>query len=140
MTGLDLTQAAEIVRATFRQEVRGKRGRGGRSGLAGSLYSLFLIYVISGFFMGLVISPSADPFTMAFISSSVFFLLVGTFVTMEFSTIVTGPEDFSFYSPLPVSARTYVTAKIAAACCFALAFSSSSARRSRSWRPSGAPL
>ncbi len=41
-----------------------------------------------------------------------FMLLLAVFVVMEFSTIVTGPDDLAFYSPLPVPPRAYVSAKI----------------------------
>ncbi len=120
MTGLDVPQTMEIIRATFRQEVRAA-GRG-KGGLFRSLFSLWIVYIFSGLFIALAMTPTADPFTMAFGSSTIFFLLVGTFITMEFATLVTGPDDFTFYAHLPVTPRTYVTAKVATACLFAVSF------------------
>jgi hypothetical protein len=119
---LDFRQALEITRVSFQMEVRGKRRGAGSGGRFRGLISLWLMYVLAGAFMGISVTPSSDPFTMGLIASTAILLLVGTFVVMEFSTIVTGPADLEFYSPLPVSPRTYVTAKIAVACMFAVCF------------------
>ena len=63
-----------------------------------------------------------DPFTVGLFSTTAFMLLVAVFVVMEFATIVTGPDDLSFYAPLPVPPVAYVSAKIGVTCLFGLAF------------------
>ncbi len=112
----------EIVRATLWQELRRRRGsttaRGGRGGLVSSL----VVFVFAGFAAAMNMARGADAFTGGFLLSSAFMLLFAVFVVMEFATLVTGPDDLAFYTPLPVRPSSYVSAKIAVTFIFGLAF------------------
>ncbi len=112
----------EIVRATLRQQLRKPRGSTGSRGRLGGLISSLVVFVFGGFVTGMSLARGIDPFTAGVLSSSVFMLLLAVFVVMEFATIVTGPDDLAFYTPLPVHPRAYVTAKIAVTWIFGLAF------------------
>ena len=114
--------AREIARTTLRLELRRSRDssatRGRRGGLIGSL----LVYLFTGVLTALSLARGIDPFTVGMFSTTAFMLLVAVFVVMEFATIVTGPDDLSFYAPLPVPAVAYVSAKIGVTCLFGMAF------------------
>lgn len=111
--------AGEIARVTLLQELRRPRGSGRRKGRLGGIFASVIIYVMAGFFSATSLAGSADPFTVEVLSTSAFMLLIAVFIIMEFSTIVTGAEDLSFYLPLPVSPKSYVAAKMAVTCIFA---------------------
>jgi hypothetical protein len=120
---LDPVQARLILQASLRQELRGGRGTSGLRGRLRGLFTTFLSYLMGGLLTGVALFSGAPPFGAAVFASSVLMLLVATFVVVDFSTIVTGPEDLAFYGALPVSPRTYVAAKLALLCLFALASS-----------------
>lgn len=115
-------QRREIVRTTLRMVVRRPRGSTAARGARGGLVSSLIVQVVAGLLIAFGFSRGADPFTVALYSTSSFMLLVAVFVVMEFATIVTGPDDLSFYTPLPVPPRAYVAAKIEVTCFFGLAF------------------
>jgi hypothetical protein len=112
----------EIIRTTLRQELRKPRGSAATAGRRGGLVSSLVVFVFAGFAGGLSIARGMDSFTAVFIASTIFMLLLAVFVVMEFATLVTGPDDLAFYMPLPVAARSYVSAKIAVTWIFGLAF------------------
>jgi hypothetical protein len=114
--------AREIARTTLRLELRRNRGSSSSRGRRGGLVASFLVYLFTGVLTGLSLARGIDAFTVAFFSTSAFMLLVAVFVVMEFATIVTGPDDLSFYAPLPVPPVAYVSAKIGVTCLFGLAF------------------
>ncbi len=121
LASLDLAQLRWILQASLRQELRGTRAVSGARRRPRGLISTFLTLGVSGLLAGLAFTGRAEPFAGAFLASSVLMLLVATFVVVEFATIVTGPDDLAFYAPLPVSPATYVAAKLAVVCVFALA-------------------
>ncbi len=120
---VDFAQAGSIARAALVQEFRRPRGAAGRKGRLSGIFASVIIYVFAGFFSASSLLQGVDPFTVEFLSTSAFMLLVAVFIVMEFSTLVTGAEDLSFYLPLPVSSRTYVAAKLGVTCMFALGLS-----------------
>lgn len=115
-------QAREIARTTLRLELRRNRGSSSTRGRRGGLIGSFLVYLFTGVLMALSLARGIDPFTVGLFSTTAFMLLVAVFVVMEFATIVTGPDDLSFYAPLPVPPVAYVSAKVGVTCLFALAF------------------
>ncbi|HUJ75093.1 MAG TPA: hypothetical protein VL359_09550, partial [bacterium] len=117
-----MSVVGEIVRTTFRQELRMPRGSTGARGRRGGLIGSLAVFVFSGFITAASIARGVDHFTAGMLSSTVFMLLFAIFVVMEFAVIVTGPDDLAFYLPLPVPARAYVSAKIAVVLLFGCAF------------------
>jgi hypothetical protein len=113
-------QAREIARATVLQEFRRPRGASQRKGRLGGLVASLIIYVMAGLLSAVSFVVGGNLFAVELFSTSAFMLLVAVFTVMEFSTLVTGPEDLEFYLPLPVGSRTYVAAKMAVTCLFSL--------------------
>jgi hypothetical protein len=111
----------QIVRTTLLQVLRRPRGTTARGRLGGIISSL-IVYIFAGFVVGTSLSRGLDTFTAGFLAGTFFLFLYAIFVVMEFSTIVTGPEDLAFYTPLPVSPRSYVAAKIMVTALFGVAF------------------
>ena len=118
--GFRYAHAREIARVTLLQELRRPRGAARRGGKLGGILASFLIYLIAGLLSATTLAQGVDPFSLEVFSTSAFMLLVAVFMIMEFSTIVTGSEDLAFYVPLPVSPRSYVAAKMAVTCVFAV--------------------
>jgi hypothetical protein len=108
--------------ATLQQQLRRPRGSAIARGRIGGLIGSFTVFVFGGLVAGVALARGIDPFTAVFFSSSSFMLLYAVFVVMEFATIVTGPDDLAFYTPLPVRPRQYVAAKIFVTWIFGLAF------------------
>jgi len=119
---VDGAQVRAIVVSSLMQQLRQKAGPAGRRGVVLAWLVNLALYLLAGFSLGIVCLRIADPFTGAFLSSSTLMVLTGVFVLMEFSTIATGPEDYLFYAPRPVSSATYFLAKLSVVLLYTLAF------------------
>ncbi|MBN1698146.1 MAG: hypothetical protein JW881_11580 [Spirochaetales bacterium] len=108
---IDVSQVLTIIRYTFLQEIRHKK-RITKTPSYASIITLLLMYGFSGMMCGTVCSRTADLYTAAFISSTFFMVLIANFILLEFPTLITGPQDFIFYSTKPVSSTTYFLSKI----------------------------
>jgi hypothetical protein len=122
MKHLDFHQLLTITKYSFLREIRYKQPRAGKKTSYRTFIYLLFVYIFSGLMMGMFCSR-LDSYSAAFFSSALFTILIGNFILLEFPTLITGPEDYSFYSQLPVASTTYFFSKVLTVSLFVLVFS-----------------
>ncbi|MBN2536493.1 MAG: hypothetical protein JXB88_26650 [Spirochaetales bacterium] len=131
MQSMDFHQLFTIIKFGFIQEIRYKHSHKGKNRSYRTFIYMLIVYIFSGLMMGSFCARIGDSFSAAFFSSALFMILIGNFILLEFPTLITGPEDFSFYSSLPVTSSTYFFAKVFTmllfVCIFSLCYSISGA-------------
>jgi hypothetical protein len=118
----DIREITTIASYTILQETRGKQTNSKKPSHR-MFFSMLFLYLFSGASIGPIVSAMTNSFSASFLSASAFMVLIINFILIEFPSLVTGPEDFAFYSHLPVKSGTYFLAKIAAIGFFILSFS-----------------
>ncbi|MBN2441965.1 MAG: hypothetical protein JXJ04_11480, partial [Spirochaetales bacterium] len=122
MKNIDFHQLYIITKYSFLQEIRYKRSLKGKKHSYRTFISMLFIYIFSGLMMGFL-SAQINLYSAAFFSSALFMILIGNFILLEFPTLITGPEDFSAYSSLPITSSTYFYAKVLTVLIFVTIFS-----------------
>lgn len=123
MKNIDFHQLFIITKYSFLQEIRYKRSLKGKKRSYRTFIYMLFVYIFSGLIMGSFCVRIGDSFSAAFYSSALFMVLIGNFILLEFPTLITGPEDFSVYSSLPVTSSTYFFAKVCTVLVFVCIFS-----------------
>lgn len=109
MHKLDLHQVLVSVRYGLKQEFRvGSR----RSRILSGNIALFFFMLFTGIYLGFFALSFSHELTRAFFLSLFGFCYTFIFMLMEYSSIISGPTDFQFFSSRPVNRTTYFTAKI----------------------------
>lgn len=111
MNRINFPRMKEIIRFSLIRELRGS-ARDKKKSSYRVLITLAVLYIFSGFMAGAMCVFITDPFTAAFISSTLFMVMAGSFILLEYPSLVTGPDDFFFYSTKPVSSATYFFGKL----------------------------
>ena len=122
MKNIDIHQLFIITKFSLLREIRFKRSLNGKKHSYRSFIYMLILYIFFGVMLGFF-SSQLSLYSAAFFSSALFMILIGNFILLEFHTLITGPEDFSFYSSLPVSSATYFYAKVLTVIAFAGIFS-----------------
>src|SRR5437867_10597440 len=105
--GLDLAQAASIVRTTLRMRVRvGGGTRMGRGGKPRGLILLCVLYAVMGAFVGMLAFVHVDIFTYALILCAMSFFLGGTMVVSESSQVLFNVGEADILGHRPIHPRT----------------------------------
>ena len=105
---INYQQLKTIVTFGFKMEYRGKKSQKKRN----ALIPLIMMFLFTGFTVGFQSITSIDFYSTAFFSSIVYMLLMGNYILIDYPNLVTGPEDFFFYSTRPINSKTYFASKI----------------------------
>ncbi|MBN1412967.1 MAG: hypothetical protein JW969_19160 [Spirochaetales bacterium] len=108
----DFRQIFTIIKFTIIREVRSRRPSTGKARQVFRIISLCAIFIMSGFAAGLICYLVPDNFSVALIGSLYITLIIASFVMTEYSILITGAEDFNYFSSLPVTAVDYFYSKI----------------------------
>lgn len=114
--GIDYLQFRALTRVALKNDLRrsmiASKQRGERKRITGGIPGQIIFYALYGVIFSGVLVATPDVFLGTNIIISYAIFTVAVTVLLEFSTVVTSPDDYTILGFQPVSSRTYFAARL----------------------------